>query len=190
VGAPGADSRAAGAKREAALQRDAFEARREELLAAHPGKYIAVCAGEAFAGHSVMEAVHMATHAHPGRAAFLYSQDRKTGSLTEEEAKRLAEIGFYTWREPTRLTRAGAARIRRHRAGAARAKREAALQRDAFEARREELLAAHPGKHIAVCAGEAFVADTANEADRMATRAHPGRVSFLYSPECANVSVF
>jgi len=77
-----------------------------------------------------------------------------------------------------------------YRAEVARGERDAARQQGIFEARREELLAAHPGKHIAVCAGEVFAADTDREVTQMVMCAHPGRASFLYSPGCANVNMF
>jgi len=83
----------------------------------------------------------------------------------------------------TKPTPKEAARIGEHDAEVARGEREAARQRKVFEARREELLAAHPGRHIAVCAGEAFAGDSAREVMRMAMRAHPGRASFFYSPD-------
>jgi len=176
--------------KDAARQREIFEARRDELLAAHPSKYIAVCAGDAFAAPSVMGAVHMAARAHPGRAVFLYSQGHEKGQPTEEEAARLEERGIYAWRTPASPTPAEVARIKRRSAEEAGGRRETARQREIFEARRDELLAAHPGRHIAVCAGEVFVADTAAEMDQMVMRAHPGRPSFQYSPGCACVSVF
>jgi len=178
-----------GGDAEAARQRGIFEARREELLAAHPDMYIAVCAGEVFAGPSVMWAVHMATRAHPGRPMFLYSQVDEGGQPTEEEAARLEERGVYAWRRPASHTPEEAARIQKRNAEDARRLEETARQRGIFEARREELLAAHPGKHIAVCAGEVFTAGTATRLDQMVMRAHPGRPMFHYSPGCASVSI-
>jgi len=60
-------------------------------------------------------------------------------------------------------------------------KREARRQREIFEARRGEILAAHPGKDIAVCAGEVFAGDTPEEAALKAWRAHGGRASYFYT---------
>lgn len=174
---------------EAGRQREIFVSRREELLAAHPDKYIAVCAGEVFANHSVMGVAHMVTRAHPGRAAFLYTQGHEKGQLTEEEAAWLEELGVYAWRAYREPTPAEAAQIKRRRAKDAKDKKDTARQREIFETRREELLAAHPSKHIAVCAGEIFVADTTTKLDKIVMRAHPGRPSFQYSPGCASVSV-
>ena len=190
VGAGARSHAGARVRKDAARQREIFEAGRDELLAAHPGKYIAVCAGDVFAAPSVMGAVHMAARAHPGRAVFLYSQGHEKGQPTEEEAARLEERGIYAWRTPASPTPAEAARIKRRSAEEAWGRRETARQREIFEAGRDELLAAHPGRHIAVCAGEVFVADTAAEMDQTVMRAHPGRPSFQYSPGCACVSVF
>jgi len=67
--------------------------------------------------------------------------------------------------------------------------REAARQQEIFESRRAELLAAHPGRHIAVCSGEVFVGDSTREVMRMATRAHPGGTSFFYSPQLTMVGM-
>ncbi|RNJ72029.1 MAG: hypothetical protein EB833_05715, partial [Thaumarchaeota archaeon S13] len=66
VGAGARSHASARVHKDAARQREIFEAGRDELLAAHPGKYIAVCAGDVFAAPSVMGAVHMAARAHPG----------------------------------------------------------------------------------------------------------------------------
>jgi len=84
---------------------------------------------------------------------------------------------------------APAASMQKRNAEDARRLEETARQRGIFEARREELLAAHPGKHIAVCAGEVFTAGTATRLDQMVMRAHPGRPMFHYSPGCASVSI-
>jgi len=64
----------------------------------------------------------------------------------------------------------------------ARWEKERAEQREIFEARREEILAAHPGKHIAVCNGEVFVADTALGARQWTMQNHIGREAFYYMP--------
>jgi len=72
----------------------------------------------------------------------------------------------------------------------ARWEKERAEQREIFEARREEILAAHPGKHIAVCNGEVLVADTSKGVDEMVMRKYPGRTAFFYSPGCMCVSIF
>jgi len=148
-------------ERERADQREIFEARREEILAAHPGKHIAVCNGEVFAADTALGAAQWAAQNHLGRGAFYYTARLK--GQTDEEAY-LAEI--------------------------ARSERETDLQQEIFEARREEILAAHPGKHIAVCNGEVLVADSEQGAADAAMRKHPGRASFFYSPGYTCVTVF
>ena len=56
---------------ELSMQEEIFEARREELLAAHPDMLIAVCAGEVFVGSTDVEAIAGAEAAHPDRPIFL-----------------------------------------------------------------------------------------------------------------------
>jgi len=148
-------------ERERAEQRKIFEARREEILAAHPGKHIAVCNGEVFAADTALGASQWVALNHIDRGAFYYTA--RLEGQTDEEA---------------------------YEAELARSKRETAEQRKIFEARREEILAAHPGKHIAVCNGEILVADTSREVDEMVMRKHPGRTALFYSPGATCVSMF
>jgi len=148
-------------ERERAEQREIFEARREEILAAHPGKHIAVCNGEVFAADTALGASQWAAQNHIGRGVFYY-RPRCEGQ-TDDEAY-MAEL--------------------------ARSKRETDRQREIFEARREEILAAHPGKHIAVCNGEILTANTSTEVDEMVMRKHPGRTAFFYSPGITCVTIF
>ncbi len=148
-------------EKERAEQREIFEARREEILAAHPGKHIAVCNGEVLVADTALGARQWTMQNHIGREAFYY-MPRLEGQ-TDDEAY-MAEI--------------------------ARSERETDRQQEIFEARREEILAAHPGKHIAVCNGEVLVADTSKGVDEMVMRKYPGRTAFFYSPGCMCVSIF
>jgi len=148
-------------ERERAAQQEIFEARREEILAAHPGRHIAVCNGEVFAADTALGAAQWAMQNHLGRGAFYYMPRLK--GQTEDEAY-MAEI--------------------------ARSDRETDRQQEIFEARREEILAEHPGRHIAVCNGEVLVADSMQGAADMAMRKHPGHPSFFYSPGYTCVTMF
>lgn len=58
-----------------ARQEEIFEERAAELLAEHPDRFIAVCAGEVFVGDSDAEAASRARAAHPGRPFFLRLHD-------------------------------------------------------------------------------------------------------------------
>ena len=60
--------------------------------------------------------------------------------------------------------------------------KERACQRGIFEANREEILAAHPGKHIAVCEGKVVVADTVAKLDQEIMRNHLGHPAFFCTP--------
>lgn len=71
-----------------------------------------------------------------------------------------------------------------------RSKRGRAERRGIFEAGREEMLAARPGKHIAVCCGEVLVADTSREVDEMTMRKRPGPTALFYSPGITCVTMF
>ncbi|MDD9826731.1 MAG: hypothetical protein OXU86_08205 [Thaumarchaeota archaeon] len=166
TGHAGWEAGVAEGRREARRQRAVFESRREEILAAHPGKDIAVCAGEVFAADTPEEAAQMAWRAHGGRASYFYTRgyrllnaDPGKGDSASNES-----AGHAGWE-----------------ASVAEGRREARRQRAVFESRREEILAAHPGKDIAVCAGEVFAADTPEEAAQMAWRAHGGRASYFYT---------
>jgi len=68
--------------------------------------------------------------------------------------------------------------------------RERMRQEEVVGANREEILATHPGKHIAVCEGKVLVADTATEVDQAVMREHPGRAAFFYSPGVTCVTMF
>jgi len=137
----------AGWEKERACQRGIFEARRGGLLAAHPGKHIAVCEGEVFVADTALGAAQAAAFAHGGHAAFYYSPVPEG------------------WRAPAgvkgdRHKEEEAAADAAYMAELARSQKETARQREIFEANREEILAAHPGKHIAVCEGKVVVTDT------------------------------
>ena len=159
----------AGWEKERACQRGIFEARREGLLAAHPGKHIAVCEGEVFVADTALGAAQAAAFAHGGHAAFYYSPVPEG------------------WRAPAgvkgdRHKEEEAAADAAYMAELARSQKETARQQEIFEANREEILAAHPGKHIAVCEGKVVVADTVAKLDQEIMRNHLGHPAFFCTP--------
>ncbi|RNJ72009.1 MAG: hypothetical protein EB833_05760 [Thaumarchaeota archaeon S13] len=164
-------------QREEDLQWEIFESRRKELLAAHPGKHIAVCNGEVFVADTAPGAAQAAMWAHGDHAAFYYSpmpggQRAPTGDkgVRQGDAEAAADKAYV--------------------AELARSQKESARQREIFEANGEEILAAHPGKHIAVCNGEVFAADSEQKVAQVAMRAHIGHVSFFYSPGCIIIDLY
>lgn len=56
-------------------QEEIFREREAELLARHPGKFIAVCGGDVFVGKEASEAISGARAAHPGRLHFMRMHD-------------------------------------------------------------------------------------------------------------------
>jgi len=64
-----------------ARQEEIFEGREAELLARHPGKFIAVCAGEVFVGDDDAEAISKAEAAHPDRPILLNANEEFAGCL-------------------------------------------------------------------------------------------------------------
>ena len=164
-------------RRERIRQEEIFEANREEILATHPGKHIAVCEGEIIAADTALGAMQAAMQAHTGHAAFYYSPV-PLGNHTPAKGKDAQHAD------------AEAAADEAYRAELARGRRESSRQQKIFEANREEILATHPGKHIAVCEGKVLVADTATEVDQAVMREHPGRAAFFYSPGVTCVTMF
>ena len=150
-----------------ALQREAFMEREDELLAKNPGKSIAVCAGEAFVAGSDEDAISRAEAAHPDRAIYLCSYDPLFSCKCGQDAV---------------APGAGRRDVEDRGAGAGVSfEADLALQREAFMEREDELLAKNPGKSIAVCAGEAFVAGSDEDAISRAEAAHPDRAIYLCS---------
>lgn len=141
-----------------ARQMETLEEREGELVARHPGKFIAVCGGDVFVGDTDGEAVSRARAAHPGRPFFLRMHYPEPG---EGQGPDGPEDG------------AGAAVDEAFEADIAR-------QRDFFEAHEGELLARHPRMSIAVCADEAF-AGSDDDALSKAEAAHPDRAVYLCS---------
>lgn len=64
-----------------ARQREFFKEREADLLTRHPGKFIAVCAGEVFVGDGATEAISKAEAAHPDRPILLDGNDNFVGCL-------------------------------------------------------------------------------------------------------------
>ena len=154
---------------ELSMQEEIFEARREELLAAHPDMLIAVCAGEVFVGSTDVEAIAGAEAAHPDRPIFLCGSN--PAFEDSNGASQHAGTGHPSGKPVEKPV------------GDAAFEEDLARQEEIFEARREELLAAHPDMLIAVCAGEVFVGSTDVEAIARAEAAHPDRPIFLSGSE-------
>jgi len=150
-----------------ARQEEIFEGREAELIARHPDQFIAVCAGEVFVGDNDTEAISKAEAAHPDRPILLNAPDAAfddIGGSSDDPADSCSPGGLHA---------------PRHGADAA-FEKDLARQRELFEGREAELLARHPGKFIAVCAGEVFVGDDDAEAISRAEAAHPDRPIALH----------
>ncbi|MDD9825223.1 MAG: hypothetical protein OXU86_00345 [Thaumarchaeota archaeon] len=143
-----------------ARQENIFESRKDELLARHPGKFIAVCGDEVFVGDTDDEAVSRAEAAHPGRPFFLRMHYPEPG-----EGQDAGEEDSYV----AAVDEAFEADIAR--------------QREFYEAHEDELLARHPGKSIGICAGEVFVGDDGAEVVNKADAAYPDRAVFISGRE-------
>jgi len=150
-----------------ALQRKFFEGREAELIARHPGKFIAVCAGEVFVGDNDTKDISKAEAAHPDRPILLNAPDTA-----------FEDLGG-TSDDPAGSCSPGGTHAPRHGADAA-PEADLARQRELLEGREAELIARHPGKFIAVCAGEVFVGDGPGEATSKAEAAHPDRPITLH----------
>jgi len=137
-----------------------FREREAELLARHPGKFIAVCGGEVFVGETGEEAVSRAETAHPGRPFFLRMHHPPPGG------------GDGPCDGGGAATRIGAD-----------VEADLLRQEKTYDEREAELLARHPGKAIGVCAGEVFVGDNGNEVLSRADAAHPDRPVFVSGKE-------
>jgi len=146
-----------------ARQREAFAAREDELLAENPGRSIAVCAGDVFVAGDDEGAISMAEAAHPGRAIYLCSYDPFFPCQCEQGGPREGRRGG------------------EDDGADAAFEEDFARQREAFAAREDGLLAENPGRSIAVCAGDVFVAGDDEGAISMAEAAHPDRAIYLCS---------
>jgi len=153
-----------------ARQEKIFEEREAELTARHPDQFIAVCAGEVFVGDDDAEAISRAEAAHPDRPILLNAPDAAFEGLGGHSD------------DPADSCSPGGAHAARHGADVA-IEEDLARQEDIFEEREAELTARHPGKFIAVCAGEVFVGDDDAEAISKAEAAHPDRPILLNANE-------
>ena len=143
-----------------ARQENIFENRKDELLARHPGKFIAVCGDEVFVGDTDDEAVSRAEAAHPGRPFFLrmHYPEPGEGQDAGEDERYVAAVDEAF-------------------------EADIARQREFYEAHEDELLARHPGKSIGICAGEVFVGDDGAEVVNKADAAYPDRAVFISGRE-------
>ncbi|MDD9813739.1 MAG: hypothetical protein OXU37_05685 [Thaumarchaeota archaeon] len=161
--APAMDS---GFEADLARQREIYDEREAELLARHPGKFIAVCAGEVFVADGDTEVVSRAEAAHPDRAILLHVYDPNFDDRDPLP-------------DPVDSCRPRKARAPEPGLDAG-FEADLARQREIYDEREAELLARHPGKFIAVCAGEVFVADGDTEVVSRAEAAHPDRAILLH----------
>lgn len=135
-----------------------YREREAELTARHPDEFIVVCGDEVFVGRTFDEAETRALAAHPGRPFFSSMLHPPAGRGEDPAGDGNGQVAVDEAFEE-----------------------DLARQRDTFGAREDELLAKNPGKSIAVCAGDVFVADDDEGAISMAEAAHPDRATYLCS---------